>query len=104
AGLVRAKDELGVQIKDIEPSSAGEARQENLELLAGDGYGLVFGVGYLVEDYPDVHFAAIDSGVPDVPNATGIVFAANEGSYLVGAAAGLKTKTGTVGFIGGQPG
>jgi basic membrane protein A len=113
AGLTKAEKDLGVKIKDIEPSSAGTARQENLDLLASQGYNLIFGIGYLFGDpmgivapqYPDATFGIIDSGPPDgSTNVTGLVFAANEGSFLVGAAAGLKTKSGKIGFVGGQPG
>ena len=35
------------------------------------------------------------------PNVSAITFAANEGSYLAGAAAALESTTGTIGFIGG---
>jgi len=49
---------------------------------------------------PDTNFAIVDS-VVDAPNAFSIVFAEEQGSFLVGAAAALKSKTGKVGFIGG---
>ena len=49
---------------------------------------------------PDTSFAIIDS-VVDLPNVASLVFAEEQGSFLVGAAAALKTQTGTVGFIGG---
>ena len=45
-------------------------------------------------------FAIVDS-VIDAPNVASLVFAENEGSFLVGVAAGLKSQTGKVGFIGG---
>ena len=35
-----------------------------------------------------------------VPNGVGVSFANEEGSFLVGAAAALESKTGTVGYIG----
>ncbi len=34
-------------------------------------------------------------------NVHGLLFAENEGSYLVGAIAALKSKTGNIGFVGG---
>ena len=52
------------------------------------------------EANPDTSFAIIDS-VVDLPNVASLVFAENEGSFLVGAAAALKSQTGTIGFIGG---
>jgi basic membrane protein A len=51
-------------------------------------------------DFPDVKFAVID-GFIDSPNTAGILFANEEGSFLAGAAAALKSETGTVGFVGG---
>ena len=76
--------------------------------LVDEGSGLVIGVGFLFEDAmntvaaanPDTSFAIIDS-VVDLPNVASLVFAEEQGSFLVGAAAALKTQTGTVGFIGG---
>ena len=51
--------------------------------------------------FPKTTFAIIDSSVEGATNVTGLTFAENEGSFLVGAAAALKTKTGNVGYIGG---
>jgi basic membrane protein A len=52
------------------------------------------------EANPDTSFAIVDS-VVDLPNVASLVFAEEQGSFLVGAAAALKSQTGTVGFIGG---
>jgi basic membrane protein A len=52
-------------------------------------------------DYPDTNFAIVDM-VVDAPNVKSIVFSEHEGSYLVGMIAGMASKTGTVGFIGGM--
>ena len=58
---------------------------------------------------PDTNFAVVDgysSTLTKTPlkNLNDLVFAANEGSYLVGVAAALKTKAKHVGFVGGVPG
>ena len=37
-------------------------------------------------------------------NVLDVTFEENTGSYLVGIAAAMTTKTGTVGFLGGQEG
>ena len=50
---------------------------------------------------PDARFALIDSTDAAGPNIENLTFAEHEGSFLVGAAAALKSKTGNVGFIGG---
>ena len=43
----------------------------------------------------------VDAAGAPLPNVRSNVFAANESSFLVGAAAACATKTGKVGFIGG---
>ncbi len=45
-----------------------------------------------------------DTGEPIAPNAAGLVFSEEQGSYLVGVAAALKSTTGKIGFIGGVSG
>ena len=112
AGLDRAKAQLGVvdskeltaAIGESEDATAGRLRQ----LVAG-GYNPVIGVGFKYEpaieavapSSPNVKFALIDSTAKGVPNVTPLVFAEEQGSFLVGAAAALKTKTCHVGFVGG---
>jgi basic membrane protein A len=110
-GLEKAKDELGVQVEFIEPSE-GADRESALRSLAARGFDLVIGVGYLfgptlerlAQQFPDVKFAGIDysptAGVGVIPNLAGLAFRENEGSYLVGAIAGLETRTKVVGFVG----
>jgi basic membrane protein A len=50
---------------------------------------------------PDTTFGIVDS-VVDAPNVRSLVFAEEQGSFLVGAAAALKSESGHIGFIGGQ--
>ena len=108
AGLERAIAELGVDGIDLEPNEGGENRPELLTLLADEGKDLIIGVGFLFADamtevataYPDTSFGIVDSAV-DPANVSGMVFAEEQGSYLVGVAAGLKTTTNKIGFIGG---
>ncbi len=59
--------------------------------------------GKVAKANPDVHFAIVDDASADSkgPNVDQITFAENEGSFLVGVAAALKSKTGHIGFIGG---
>jgi basic membrane protein A len=91
-GGERAASELGVEIKELE-AAVDEDRKANLELLAGGGAQVIVGVGFM--------FGIVDS-VVEAPNVSSLLFAANEGSFLVGAAAALKSTTGEIGFIGGQ--
>jgi basic membrane protein A and related proteins len=108
AGLSRAESELGVEVNDLEPAAGGENRAELLRTLAEEGYDLIIGVGFAFEDaivdvaadFPETTFAIVDAA-PEADNIKGLVFAEEQGSFLVGAAAALKSETGTVGFIGG---
>jgi len=118
AGLQAAEKEQGdkIQAKDVEPNPDGSNRKELLDGLADEGYGLVFGIGFLFSEdiaksaaeSPDTQFAVIDGFAasctkPD-QNLLCIGFKEEEGSFLVGAAAALKTKSNIVGFVGGQQG
>jgi basic membrane protein A and related proteins len=107
AGLDQAVEELGVTGNESTPTGDGD-RAERLQGLIDQGNDLIIGVGFLwgdaitagAEANPDVQFAIIDS-VIELPNVASLVFAEQEGSFLVGAAAALKSQTGVVGFIGG---
>jgi len=107
-GADRAVSELGVEVKELE-ATVDEDRKANLELLAGDGANVIVGVGFMFTDpmtevaaaNPDVTFGIVDS-VVDAPNVKSLVFAEEQGSFLVGAAAALKCGCDKIGFIGGQ--
>lgn len=107
-GLDQAKEEFGVETRDLSPSAGGENREELLRLLSQSGFELNFAVGFAFSDavqkvaaeFPDVKYAQIDA-VVDLPNVASLTFAEHEGSYLVGAAAALKSTSNRVGFIGG---
>jgi basic membrane protein A and related proteins len=118
AGLQAAEKEQGdkIQAKDVEPNPDGSNRKELLDGLADEGYGLIFGIGFLFSEditksateSPDSTFAVIDGSSnlckkPD-SNLLCITFKEEQGSFLVGAAAALKTKSNTVGFVGGLEG
>ncbi|MDG2427425.1 MAG: transporter substrate-binding domain-containing protein, partial [Acidimicrobiales bacterium] len=107
AGLEKAANELGANISDASPNSDGSNRPELLRLMA-ESNDLVIGVGWLFDvamaevavEYPDTNFAIID-GFVDAPNVASLLYAEHEGSFLVGAAAGMKTGADVIGFIGG---
>jgi basic membrane protein A len=112
AGLARAAKEFGttVEARDLEPTAGGENREELLRLLAGEKFDLILGIGFLftdsitrvAKDYPELKFAIVDGFIPDQKNVAALLFAEHEGSFLVGAAAALKSKTGKIGFVGGM--
>jgi basic membrane protein A len=107
-GLDKAKTEFNLTTKELEPAAGGQNREELLRLLTSQKYPLVFAIGFLFADSvkavsadnPDTMYAIVDSAIPN-PNVASLLFAEEEGSYLVGAAAALKSKTHHIGFIGG---
>lgn len=113
AGLDKAKSELGVEGKEAAAvnGEAESARKERLQQLIDAGYTNVIAVGFayaksvgeVAKANPDVKFAIIDDASPDSAgsNVEQITFAEEQGSFLVGAAAALKTKTNRIGFVGG---
>ncbi len=113
AGLAQAESELGVEVRYAEPTEGGANREELLRTLAEEGYELIFAVGFLftdaviaaAADFPATKFALIDGWAPGLDASSNIVclgFAEHEGSFLVGAAAALKSETGKIGFVGGM--
>ena len=120
AGLDKAKAEFsGLKATESVPSGADGDRAERLKTVLAAKNGLVICIGFLwtpdcskgAKANPTVAFASIDDALNDqddgatkgnpLANAAGYLFSEQEGSYLVGYIAGLTTKTGKVGFIGG---
>jgi basic membrane protein A len=112
AGLVRAESELGVDASYLEPTGS-EDREAAMRLFAARGVDLVVGVGFIFSSdvdavaraYPNVHFACVDYAPGPqgmLPNVEGLAFREEEGSFLVGAVAGLVSTTHHVGFVGGM--
>jgi basic membrane protein A len=107
-GLTRAAEELGIKPVYGQPEQMSED-EKYLRQYAERGMDLVIGVGFLMKDalekvsgqFPDTRFAIIDA-VVDAPNVASLVFREHEGSFLVGAIAGLMTRTDRVGFVGGM--
>lgn len=113
AGLDKAKKDLNVQTEEIsaKPDEPDSDKESRLRLLANKGYNPVIGVGFaytasinkVAKDFPNTKFLVVDADQCKVEgaNVSGACFAEEQGSYLVGAAAAMKSKTGTIGFIGG---
>ncbi|QUH04963.1 BMP family ABC transporter substrate-binding protein [Saccharopolyspora erythraea] len=112
AGLERAQREMGLsEIKSLD-AGAGEpedAKQTRLRQLAREGFNPVIAVGYAYADavrivapeFPGTKFGIVDEEVQGVPNVTPLVFAEEQGSFLVGVIAAHRSKNCTVGFVGG---
>ena len=108
-GVQRAARELPVRVSDFEPGQDAD-REVGLRKLASRDYDMVIGVGFLfteairsvAADFPDVAFVIVDGLVADRPNVASLLFREQEGSFLVGALAALKSPGGTIGFVGGM--
>ena len=111
AGLDQAVAEFGVtsQESEAEDGEAENAREERLRTFADAGFNPIIAVGFaygpsigvVSAEYPDVNFAIIDDSSVEADSVASLVFAEEQGSFLVGAAAALKSETGQVGFVGG---
>src|SRR5205823_4989599 len=81
------------ETRAVTAAGGGENREDLLRLLASQKYGLVFGIGFafagpvasVAKDFPGTVFGIIDASVP-APNVASLVFAAEQGSCLAGAA------------------
>lgn len=115
-GADRAKSELKIDVKELE-ANVDEDRKANLELLVQGGAQVIVGVGFMFTDpmtevataNPNINFGIVDGWIQaacgdgaTLTNVSCLGFAEHEGSFLVGAAAALKSESGKIGFIGGQ--
>jgi len=106
----------GYEGEELVPDEGGENREENLRLLAETGHELIIANGFafannvfrVATENPETLFAITDScpqddefGTPEMDNVRCMLFAEHEGSFLVGAAAAMKSTAGVIGFIGG---
>lgn len=110
-GLDKVKSELDVEVQELS-AKAGETdadKEARLKLLAdGDfdpivavGFAYATALGKVAPKYPDTTFGIIDDATVKAPNVVALVFSEEQGSFLVGAAAALKSKTNSLGYIGG---
>jgi len=114
-GMEQAVDELSATCTEAEAQDgeAESAREDRLRALAEDGHNPIIGTGFaysaavdaVAPDFADVSFGVVDGFDPTPDEANDNVaylgFAEHEGSFLVGAAAALKTEADHVGFVGG---
>lgn len=108
AGAEMYKKETGTEYRDFEPTSDTQGEQA-IRNFASRGYSPVVAVSFawtsamekVAAEFPDTKFVIVDS-VVDLPNVRSVVYNEAEGSYLVGLLAGMASKTGKVGFVGGM--
>ncbi|MCW2579332.1 MAG: Nucleoside-binding protein [Blastococcus sp.] len=115
AGVQAAIEEFDGTVQEASPNEDGSNRAELLSNLAEQGYNPVIAVGFAYDevlaevaaDFPDTTFAQVDGsatlpdGTSKGDNVTGLLFAEEQGSFLAGVAAAIKSGTGQIGFVGG---
>lgn len=108
SGSERAKKDFGVQVKVVEvmDDAATESvirsfAQKNFDLVVAIGFSMTDGVKKVAKQFPKVKFVLVD-GEAVGENIRSVLFEEHQGSFLVGAAAALESKTGKVGFLGGM--
>lgn len=107
-GLEMAKEELGINFKYVEPQTSAEDEQflreyaeANYDLIIATGFQMRDAAAKVATDYPNIKFLMIDD-VIEGENVRNMLFEEAEGSFLVGAVAGMMTKTNVVSFVGGM--
>ncbi|GAA3093488.1 BMP family ABC transporter substrate-binding protein [Streptosporangium carneum] len=111
-GLEKVEKDLGIPVKGVETkadATDGEKTQL-VEALIDSGHdpiiGMTFSYSKVIDQaasrHPNVRFAVIDGDPTNQPNVSRLTFAVEQGSFLVGAAAALKSKTKRIGFVGGM--
>lgn len=107
-GVEKFKKETGIAYKEFEVTNETQ-REQALRRMAQRGSNVVISVGFaqaeplkkVAAEFPKTKFTIID-GVVELPNVQSVLFKEHEGSFLVGVLAGLASKTGKVGFVGGM--
>jgi len=106
-GATRFKKETNINFIEVQASSDTQAEQvlrglarKNLDLIASIGFAQQAAVQKVAKEFPKVRFVLID-GVAQGANVNSITFKEEEGSYLVGVAAAMASKSKKLGFIGG---
>ncbi len=99
----------GIKESQASASDTDATRTARLKLMVQAGANPIVAVGFnyatavktVAPLNPKVKFAIVDDASITLPNVEGLNFKAEQGSYLVGAIAGLMSKTAHVGYIGG---
>ena len=107
-GAERFKAATGIAYRDFEVANPA-MREQALRNMARRGAQIVVAMGFawaaavevVAREFPQTKFTLIDTAV-DLPNVQSVIFKEHEGSFLVGMAAAMASKTGKFGFVGGM--
>ncbi len=113
-GLEKAKQELGIEFEYIEPGPGADreaalrqfSNRKDISLIIGVGFIFTDEITKIAQEFVDKKYACVDytfDPLKPIPNnLVALEFREEEGSFLVGAIAGLMTKSNKVGFVGGM--
>ncbi len=107
-GAERWKRETGQPYAEFEIANPAQ-REQAARRFAERGADPIVGVGFpqassiaaVARAYPRRHLGIVDAVVAR-PHVESFVFREQEGAFLAGVLAALASKTGTLGFVGGQ--
>lgn len=108
-GLMRAKDELGAEVRYSEKVSDSDA-EEYFRSFANDGFDIVIGHGAEYADaakkaatlFPNTTFVVTSVNAFQAPNMGAISNDNAQQGFLAGVLAAAISQTGNVGYIGGR--
>ena len=108
-GAERYKKDTGISYGEFEITSEVQ-REQVIRKMAKRGGHPIIGLSWnqqsamtkVAKEFPKTSFAIVDAEIK-LPNVRSIVFKEHEGSFLVGLLAAMKSKTGTISFVGGMP-
>ncbi len=100
--------ESGVAVREFEPQTDIQ-REQAIRNFARRGQSPIIAVGFsqatavkaVAAEFPALRFVIIDA-VADAPNVQSILFREEQGSYLAGMLAAMRSTTGKIGFVGGM--
>lgn len=107
-GAERFKKETKISYIEVQASSDTQAEQvlrglarKKLDLIAAIGFSQSQAVQKVAAEFPHVRFVIIDA-ISKGDNVNSVLFREEEGSYLVGVAAAIASKSKKIGFVGGM--
>ena len=107
-GADRFRKETKINFMEVQASSDTQAEQvlrglarKKMDLIAAIGFSQTQAVQKVAQEFPNVHFVLIDS-IAKGNNVNSVMFKEEEGSYLVGLAAAMASKSKKIGFVGGM--
>jgi basic membrane protein A len=107
-GMQALAKKYGIELKTADGVAIPDT-ENTLRGYGDSGYNLIIAQGFqwgdpaikVAPDYPDVKFV-IMTGLVKASNVASIFPMQQEGSFLLGSLAAMMSKTGAIGFVGGQ--